>query len=130
MPRVWRDLKVDAVVRLGQARAGNGEVTTRRISPRSSCIVEANAHGKVIGSSLGWGVANNEAAPCLVTLVDDLGGVLFVLGLARERKGVFALAIGNLVDPVCDHQSTHLQPEKKEKENLNHSLVALMRPGR
>ena len=65
-----------------------------------------------------------------MTLVDDLGGVLFVLGLARERKGVFALAIGNLVDPVCNHQATRLQPEKKEKENLNHSLVALMRPGR
>lgn len=34
-----------------------------------------------------------------MALVDDLSGVLLVLGLAREREGVLGLSIGNLVDP-------------------------------
>jgi len=67
----------------GQARTGDCEVTD----------------GNVVRSSLGWGIANNEAAPCFVTLVDDLSRVFFVLGFAGESKCVLALAIGNLVDP-------------------------------
>lgn len=48
----------------------------------------------------------NETTPCLVTLVDNLSCILFVLGLAGESKGVLALAIGNLVDPVSIRQRT------------------------
>ena len=68
--------------------------------------VELNAHRKVIRRSLGWGLAMNETTPCLVTLVDNLSCILFVLGLAGESKGVLALAIGNLVDPVSIRQRT------------------------
>ena len=32
--------------------------------------------------------------------MDDLSGVLLVLGLARESELVLGLAIGDLVDPV------------------------------
>ena len=60
-------------------------------------------------------MTQNEMAPCLVTLVDDLGCILFVLGLARERKGVLALSIRNLVDPVFIRQQAALEPEKKVK---------------
>lgn len=60
-------------------------------------------------------MTQNEMAPCLVTLVDDLGCILFVLGLARERKGILALSIGNLVDPVFIRQQTTFEPEKKVK---------------
>lgn len=75
--------------------------------------VEMNAHREVIGSGLGWGIANDEAAPCLVTLVDDLGCILFVFGFAGESKGVLALAIGNLVDPAFIRQQTLPRPRGK-----------------
>lgn len=74
-----------------------------------------NAHRKVIGSGLGWGIANDEAAPCLVSLVDDLGCILFVFGFAGESKGVLALAVGNLVDPVFTRQQTLPQPRGRKK---------------
>lgn len=35
-----------------------------------------------------------------MTFVDDLSGILFVLGLAREGKGILGFAIRNLVDPI------------------------------
>ena len=40
----------------------------------------------------------NELAPCLVAFMDNLGGVLLVLSLARERELVLRLAIGDLVN--------------------------------
>jgi len=46
-----------------------------------------------------YSLAGDETAPCFVTLVDDLRGVLPVLGLTREREGVLGLSIGNLIDP-------------------------------
>lgn len=45
--------------------------------------------------------------------MDDLGCILFVLGFTRESKGVLALAIGNLVDPVSDGQQVLLQPVER-----------------
>ena len=57
-------------------------------------------HGNIVGGSLGGGLANDHAAPGFVGFVDDLHGVLLILGLSREGKGVFGLAIGNLVDPT------------------------------
>ena len=54
-----------------------------------------DSHRDVLGGSL----TSDKALPRLVALVNDLGGVLLVLGLAREREGVFGLSIGNLVDP-------------------------------
>lgn len=44
-----------------------------------------------------------------MTLVDDLGRILFVLGLSGKGKGVLTLAIGNLVDPTFAGQRTLLQ---------------------
>lgn len=55
-------------------------------------------HGKVVGSGLRRALASDELAPGFVALVDDLGGVLLVLGLARESELVLGLAIGDLVD--------------------------------
>jgi hypothetical protein len=59
-----------------------------------------NAHRKVVGCCLGGTLACDEPAPCLVAFVDDLGGVLLVLCLARERKDVLGLAVRDLVDTV------------------------------
>lgn len=37
-----------------------------------------------------------------MALMNDLGSVLFVLGLTREREGVLRLSVGDLVDPKGD----------------------------
>jgi len=57
------------------------------------------ANGEIVRGSLCRTFSSDETTPGLVTLVNDLSRVLFVFGLARERKGVFGLAVGNLVDP-------------------------------
>lgn len=101
------------IVRIGEAGARTREITARKVwmSPHlSRDQVEMDAHRDVIGSSLGWGLASDEAAPCLVSFVDDLSCVLFVLGFAGESKGVLTLAIGNLVDPAFIRQQTFPQP--------------------
>jgi len=41
----------------------------------------------------------NETSPCFVALMDDLGGILLVLGFTRERKCIFGLSVGDFVDP-------------------------------
>lgn len=51
-----------------------------------------------MGGGLSRSLASNETAPGFVALVDDLGGVLFVLGLTREGEGVLGLSVGDLVD--------------------------------
>ena len=56
-------------------------------------------HGQVVGSSLGGGLASDEATPGFMALVDDLGSILLVLCLAREGEGVLGLSIGDLVNP-------------------------------
>jgi hypothetical protein len=48
------------------------------------------------------GVAIDEAAPGLMSLVDDLHGILLVFSLTGEGKLVLGLAIGNLVDPSME----------------------------
>jgi len=45
------------------------------------------------------GVTVDETAPSFVSLVDDLHGILLVLGLAGEGELVLGFAIGDLVDP-------------------------------
>lgn len=64
----------------------------------SGTTKRVNSHSDLVGRGLGWAFSSNEAAPCLVTFVDDLCCVFFVLSLPRESKGVLALAIGNLID--------------------------------
>ena len=61
---------------------------------------QRHAHGEVVRRRLGGALARDEAAPRLVALVDDLGRVLLVLRLTRERKLVLGLAIGDLVDAI------------------------------
>lgn len=75
-----------------------------RVSPHQSRVqIERNPHRQVVRRGLGWSLASDsEAAPCLVTLMNDLGRIFFVLGLAGESEGVLALAVGNLVNPVLD----------------------------
>lgn len=58
-----------------------------------------DAHGEIVVGGLSGRLASDEAAPRLVALVDDLHGVLFVLRLAGERKGVLGLSVRDLVDP-------------------------------
>ena len=43
-----------------------------------------------------------------MAFVNDFSRILFVLGLARERKRVLGLAIGNLVDPKIDSESLYI----------------------
>ena len=59
-------------------------------------------HREIVGSRLSWGLAGDEATPGFVALVDDLSGVLLVLGFAGEREGVFGFAVGDLVNPATD----------------------------
>jgi hypothetical protein len=55
---------------------------------------------KVVSGSLRRGLARDETAPGLVALMNNLGRVLLVLRLTRERELVLWLAIRNLVDAV------------------------------
>jgi hypothetical protein len=66
-----------------------------------------DSHGQLVLVSLGGGFTTDELLPKLVSLVDDLDGVLFGLGLSGESKDVLGLSIGDLVDPeplVCDEK--------------------------
>jgi len=54
---------------------------------------------ELIRGSLGWALARYEPTPCLVTLVDDLSRILFVLRFTGKCKLVLGLAIRDLVDP-------------------------------
>lgn len=76
-------------------------------------------------------LARDEVLPRLVALGDDLGGVLLVLGLARERKGVLRLAVRDLVDcrGWCESGDKFTVGEKGCYAPRSHSLVARMRPG-
>lgn len=58
-----------------------------------------DVHGEVIAGGLGGDLTTEETTPCFVALMDDLGGILLVLGFARESELVLGLAIGDLVDP-------------------------------
>jgi len=49
--------------------------------------------------AMGRCLSGDETAPGFVALVNDLGCVLPVLGLAGEGKSVFGLSVGNFVDP-------------------------------
>ena len=69
---------------------------------------EGDIHRKIVGGSLGWCLASDQATPGFMTLVDYFHSVLFVLCLARECKGVLRLAIGNLVDPAVTHKYWHV----------------------
>lgn len=59
---------------------------------------EEHLHLDIVGLSLGGDLALDETLPSLVGLLDDVQGVLLVLGLAREGKLVLGLAIRDLVD--------------------------------
>jgi len=52
----------------------------------------------IIGLSLGGDVTLDQTLPSLMGLLDDVGGVLLVLGLTREGKLVLGLSIGDLVN--------------------------------
>lgn len=83
-------------------RTGNGGVTTARINRELWTDGHSfeNVHGKIVRGSLSGALAgDSELAPRLVTLVDDLGGILLVLSLTREGKLVLGLSIGDLVNP-------------------------------
>jgi len=56
------------------------------------------ANRKIVVRCLGRALASNEATPRLVALMDDFGSIFLVLRLARERKLVFGLAIGDFVN--------------------------------
>ena len=58
-----------------------------------------HVHREVVGGGLGGAFTSSKTTPCLVTFVDDLGGILLVLSLTREGELVLGLAIGDLVDP-------------------------------
>lgn len=63
-------------------------------------------------------------------LVDDFHGVLLVFSLAGEGELVLRLAIGDLVDPSKGNGMSHIVKWSAYSPHLNHSLVALMRPGK
>ena len=65
-----------------------------------------------------------------MSLVDDLHGVLLVFGLAGEGELVLRLAIGDLVNPSEVPRVSWIVKRDAYSPYLNHSLVALMRPGR
>ena len=72
-------------------------------------------------------VAGNQLLPGLVALVDDLGSVSFVLGLAGEGKLVLGLSIRDFVD--LPKESTVRCASScvgnLKRHTLNHSLPAL-----
>lgn len=61
------------------------------------------------------GLSSDKTTPGLVALMNDLGGITFVLGLTRERKSVLRLSIGNLVDP----EPLVGSPDQTRKMSLN-----------
>lgn len=58
--------------------------------------LEYRGGGRNVQGDLGLDLARDEALPRFVALVDDLGRVLAVLGLARERELVLGLSVGDL----------------------------------
>ena len=56
-------------------------------------------HGQIVGWSLGGSFARNQTAPGFMALMDDLQRVFLVFGFSGEGKGIFRLAIRDLVDP-------------------------------
>ena len=65
---------------------------------KAGAVRRSNAHGQVVAVSLGGRLASHQPLPRLVALVDDLDRVLLALGLARERKHILGLAVGDFVD--------------------------------
>ena len=64
-------------------------------------------HGQIVGWSLGGSFARNQTAPGFMALMDDLQCVFLVFGFSREGKGVFGLAIRDLVDPNIIKKKYH-----------------------
>ena len=62
--------------------------------------VRCDVHRKIVVRCLGRALTEDEAAPRLVALMDDLSSIFLVLRLAGERKLVFGLSVGNFVDTV------------------------------
>ena len=56
-------------------------------------------HGQIVVWSLGRSFAGMQTAPSFMALMDDLQCVFLVFGFPREGKGIFWLAIRDLVDP-------------------------------
>jgi hypothetical protein len=54
--------------------------------------------GKIIVCGLGRRLASDEAAPCFVTFVNDLGGIFLILGFTGEGERVLGLSIGDFID--------------------------------
>ena len=105
LARVRRDAGVGRIVLARVAgRVGVGDVATGRGTAKVSTrtydwsAYAKDVHGDIVRGGLGGALAQDEAAPGLVALVDDLGRVLLVLGLAREGEVVLGLAVGDLVD--------------------------------
>lgn len=63
------------------------------------------------------GLAVDETTPGLVAFVDDLGGVLLVLGLAGESERVLGLAIG------CSAISTPIRLRQRLRTDLVDSAM-------
>ena len=61
---------------------------------------QSDVQRQVVRGGLCGCLAGDETAPCLVALVNDLGGMFLVLRLAGEGKHVLGLAIGDLIDPA------------------------------
>ena len=63
------------------------------------CLSIDDRHRQIVGWSLGGAFACAQTAPGFMTLVDDLHRIFLVFGFPGEGKGIFRLAIGDLVDP-------------------------------
>jgi len=83
-PRVKRQAGVSGIIPPDE---------TRRIG--NSDILD----GEVVGGGTVGCLASDQTAPGLVALVDNFSGVLLVLRLPREGKGILGLSIRNLIDP-------------------------------
>lgn len=65
-----------------------------RVDERNRVLHGSVRDRDLITLSLGWRLARDQTTPRLVAFMDNLGRILFVLGLSREGEGVLRLAIG------------------------------------
>jgi len=56
-------------------------------------------HGQIVAWRRRRAFARDQTPPGFMALMDDLHCILLVFGFSREGKGIFLLAIRDLVDP-------------------------------
>jgi hypothetical protein len=78
-----------------------------------SAVIVDDIHRQIVGRGFGGTFTSNQTAPGFMTLMDDLHCIFLVFGFSGEGKGIFWLAVGDLVNPI-ERKLTTL--------NLSHSM--------